>query len=93
MPSEMPPPKRMQLEGEKKSAAEAINFLKTQCDERVAHKPQDAQDTQEAVIVEGPTVADELNARLAMVHVRESRPKRIRRLVKYPPHELQTLYR
>ncbi|XP_017034487.1 uncharacterized protein Rcd7 [Drosophila kikkawai] len=87
MPSEMPPPKRMQLKGERVTVAEAINFLKTQCEERVDHKPVDP------TTAEGPTVADELNARLAMVHVRESRAKPIRRLVKYPTNELQSLYR
>ncbi|XP_017042307.1 uncharacterized protein LOC108088844 [Drosophila ficusphila] len=84
--SEMPPPKRIQLESEKVSVAEAINFLKTQCDTRKEHKDEDP-------LNEGPTVADELNARLAMVHVREARTKRIRRLVKYPPHDTQALYR
>ncbi|XP_016969229.1 uncharacterized protein LOC108037217 [Drosophila rhopaloa] len=86
MPSEMPQPKRIQLEGEKVTVAEAINFLKTQCDTRKEHIPEDP-------LQEGPTVADELNARLAMVHVRESRAKRIRRLVKYSANETQTLYR
>ncbi|XP_037722285.1 uncharacterized protein LOC119555130 [Drosophila subpulchrella] len=85
MPSEMPPAKRIKLEGEV-TVAEAINFLKTQCDTRKEHKPEDA-------LQEGPTVADELNARLAMVHVREARAKRIRRLVKYPTNETQALYR
>ncbi|XP_017072347.1 uncharacterized protein LOC108108724 [Drosophila eugracilis] len=85
IPSEMPQPKRIQLEGEV-SVAEAINFLKTQCDTRKEHKEEDPFN-------EGPTVADELNARLAMVHVRESRTKHIRRLVKYRPNDTQALYR
>ncbi|XP_020816534.1 uncharacterized protein LOC110190409 [Drosophila serrata] len=85
--SEVPPSKRMQLKGEKATVAEAINFLKTQCEVRTEHKPVDPS------TAEGPTVADELNARLAMVHVRESKAKRIRRLVKYPAKEMQGLYR
>ncbi|XP_039485813.1 uncharacterized protein LOC120448086 [Drosophila santomea] len=85
IPSEMPPAKRIQLEGET-SVAEAINFLKTQCDTRKEHKPEEFQQ-------DGPTVADELNARLAMVHVRETRAKRIRRLVKFTANDTQALYR
>ncbi|KAI8041615.1 uncharacterized protein LOC128258015 [Drosophila gunungcola] len=86
MPSELPQPKRIELAGERATVAEAINFLKTQCETRKEHVPEDP-------LQEGPTVADELNARLAMVHVRESRAKRIRRLVKYPTNEIQGLYR
>lgn len=84
----MPPPKRIHLESEPKTVAEAINFLKAQCDTRPEPKKK-----QDDPALDGPTVADELNARLAMVHVREPRSKRIKRLVKYPLHDTQGLYR
>ncbi|EDW35316.1 GL20940 [Drosophila persimilis] len=80
------PPRGFKLESEKQTVAEALNFMKLAC----MHQPEEAQKPKDP---EGPTVADELNARLAMVHVRESRAKRIKRLVKFPTIEQQALYK
>ncbi|BFF97128.1 uncharacterized protein DMAD_05611 [Drosophila madeirensis] len=79
------PPRGIRLENEKQTVAEALNFMKLECMQQPeAAKPKEP---------EGPTVADELNARLAMVHVRENRAKRIKRLVKFPATEQQPLYK
>ncbi|XP_017145495.1 uncharacterized protein LOC108157809 [Drosophila miranda] len=80
------PPRTIKLENEKQTVAEALNFMKLAC----MRQPEEAMKSKET---DGPTVADELNARLAMVHVRENRAKRIKRLVKFPPTEQQALYK
>ncbi|XP_030570863.1 uncharacterized protein LOC115769958 [Drosophila novamexicana] len=76
------PARELKLEGEK-SVAEAINFTKMPSDMPPSRGPKET----------GITVADELNARLAMVQLRPDRAKRIKRLVKSEIPEPQHMYK
>ncbi|ALC44762.1 Rcd7 [Drosophila busckii] len=83
MPNDAPV-RDIKLESEKQSVADAINFFKIAADRPPPDRtPKDP----------GPTVADELNARLAMVQLRPDHAKRIPRLVKTNVPEPQHLYR
>ncbi|EDW76783.1 uncharacterized protein Dwil_GK20231 [Drosophila willistoni] len=90
MPSEVPPPppqRGIKLDNEKQTVAEALNFMKISCERPPQERKPKIQTEQ------GPTVADELNARLGMVHVRSDHAKRIKRLVKWPVQEQQAMYK
>ncbi|XP_034103442.1 uncharacterized protein LOC132793553 [Drosophila nasuta] len=84
MASDMPPSREIKLESEKKKEGEAINLEQIQSD----HPPKPHAPTDPGV-----TVADELNARLAMVQLRPDRAKPIKRLVKSNIPEPQHMYR
>lgn len=78
------PIRDVKLESEKVKVGEAINLAKA---------PSDRPPPQRANIETNATVADELNARLAMVQLRPDRAKRIKRLVKSQIPEPQHMYR
>ncbi|KAL7734396.1 hypothetical protein ACLKA6_010728 [Drosophila palustris] len=78
------PVREVKLESEKAQVGEAINL---------SQMPSDKPPPQSAPADTSATVADELNARLAMVQLRPDRAKRIKRLVKSQIPEPQAMYR
>ncbi|KAM8708129.1 hypothetical protein ACLKA7_015146 [Drosophila subpalustris] len=78
------PVREVKLESEKAQVGEAINL---------SQMPSDKPPPQRAPADTSATVADELNARLAMVQLRPDRAKRIKRLVKSQIPEPQVMYR
>ncbi|XP_034480899.1 uncharacterized protein LOC117786661 [Drosophila innubila] len=77
------PIRDVKLESEKSKVGEPVNLAQAPSDKP---PPQRAVDT-------NATVADELNARLAMVQLRPDRAKRIKRLVKSQIPEPQHMYK
>lgn len=78
------PIREVKLESEKVRMGEAVNLAQTASD-----RPQPQREPVDI----GVTVADELNARLAMVQLRPDRAKRIKRLVNSQIPEPQHMYR
>jgi len=78
------PTREIKLESEKGRIGEVVNLAQT---------PSDRPPPQREPVDMGVTVADELNARLAMVQLRPDRAKRIKRLVNSHVPEPQHMYR